>query len=117
MKSSTLLPFAATALAQSAAYGQCGGKTWTGATSCVTGYTCTYSNDYYSQCVPSSNAVTSTTTTSAPTTGPTTPVRSGTGKFKWMGINESGAEFGDGKFPGVQGTDYQFPTEATIGVS
>ncbi|KAG8945494.1 hypothetical protein FRC04_000779 [Tulasnella sp. 424] len=36
-----------------AAYGQCGGLTYTGATTCVSGYTCTYSNDYYSQCVPS----------------------------------------------------------------
>ncbi|KAF9036414.1 Oligoxyloglucan reducing end-specific cellobiohydrolase [Hymenopellis radicata] len=25
---------------------------WTGPTVCVSGYTCTYSNDYYSQCVP-----------------------------------------------------------------
>ncbi|KAG9004202.1 hypothetical protein FRB90_011043 [Tulasnella sp. 427] len=36
-----------------AAYGQCGGIGWTGGTTCVSGYTCTYSNDYYSQCVPS----------------------------------------------------------------
>ncbi|KAG8924499.1 hypothetical protein FRC00_005058 [Tulasnella sp. 408] len=36
-----------------AAYGQCGGIGWTGGTVCVSGYTCTYSNDWYSQCVPS----------------------------------------------------------------
>ncbi|KAG8984167.1 hypothetical protein FRB90_005502 [Tulasnella sp. 427] len=36
-----------------AAYGQCGGLNYTGPTTCVSGYTCTYSNDYYSQCVPS----------------------------------------------------------------
>ncbi|KAG8935049.1 Esterase/lipase/thioesterase [Tulasnella sp. 417] len=35
------------------AYGQCGGSGWTGATTCVSGYTCTYSNAYYSQCIPS----------------------------------------------------------------
>ncbi|KAI1322722.1 glycosyl hydrolase family 7 protein [Xylariaceae sp. FL0255] len=35
------------------AYGQCGGVGWTGATTCVTGYTCSASNSYYSQCVPS----------------------------------------------------------------
>lgn len=35
-----------------AAYGQCGGTGWTGSTTCVSGYTCTYSNAYYSQCLP-----------------------------------------------------------------
>ncbi|KAG8922320.1 hypothetical protein FRC02_011946 [Tulasnella sp. 418] len=34
------------------AYGQCGGQGWTGATSCVSGYKCQVSNEYYSQCVP-----------------------------------------------------------------
>lgn len=32
-------------------WGQCGGLGWTGATACADGYTCTYSNDYYSQCL------------------------------------------------------------------
>ncbi|KAF8203099.1 hypothetical protein BJ912DRAFT_842191 [Pholiota molesta] len=36
-----------------AAYGQCGGTNWTGGTVCVSGFTCTYSNAFYSQCVPS----------------------------------------------------------------
>ncbi|KAK6533632.1 hypothetical protein TWF694_002567 [Orbilia ellipsospora] len=31
-------------------YGQCGGATWTGPTTCAQG-TCTYSNPYYSQCL------------------------------------------------------------------
>ncbi|KAL7937633.1 carbohydrate-binding module family 1 protein [Trichoderma chlorosporum] len=33
-------------------YGQCGGNGWTGATCCAQG-TCQFSNDWYSQCVPS----------------------------------------------------------------
>ncbi|KAI0796064.1 glycosyl hydrolase family 61-domain-containing protein [Abortiporus biennis] len=33
-----------------AKYGQCGGIGWTGATTCVSGSTCTVLNDYYSQC-------------------------------------------------------------------
>ncbi|TAQ89066.1 hypothetical protein B7494_g2649 [Chlorociboria aeruginascens] len=33
-------------------YGQCGGQGWTGGTICISG-TCTYSNAYYSQCLPS----------------------------------------------------------------
>ncbi|KAJ3049832.1 hypothetical protein HK097_009169 [Rhizophlyctis rosea] len=32
-------------------YGQCGGRNWTGATTCAQG-TCKFSNDYYSQCLP-----------------------------------------------------------------
>ncbi|KZV99052.1 CEL6 protein [Exidia glandulosa HHB12029] len=35
------------------AYGQCGGTGWTGPTVCVSGFKCTVSNPYYSQCVPS----------------------------------------------------------------
>ncbi|KAG9052851.1 hypothetical protein FS842_009157, partial [Serendipita sp. 407] len=49
----------------SPAYGQCGGINWTGPTTCVSGYTCQYSNDWYSQCVPgvATTAVSSSTTT------------------------------------------------------
>ncbi|OIW34176.1 hypothetical protein CONLIGDRAFT_697114 [Coniochaeta ligniaria NRRL 30616] len=32
-------------------WGQCGGTGWTGPTACVAGSTCTYSNQYYSQCL------------------------------------------------------------------
>ncbi|KAG9077487.1 hypothetical protein FS749_010612 [Ceratobasidium sp. UAMH 11750] len=32
-------------------YGQCGGIGYTGPTTCASGSTCTYSNDYYSQCL------------------------------------------------------------------
>ncbi|CAG9950305.1 unnamed protein product [Clonostachys rosea f. rosea IK726] len=32
-------------------YGQCGGTGWTGPTTCQTGSTCTYVNDWYSQCL------------------------------------------------------------------
>ncbi|KAF2450584.1 carbohydrate-binding module family 1 protein [Karstenula rhodostoma CBS 690.94] len=37
-----------------AAYGQCGGNEFTGATKCVSGYTCTKYNDWYSQCITAS---------------------------------------------------------------
>ncbi|KAI1343287.1 glycoside hydrolase family 10 protein [Xylariaceae sp. FL0016] len=36
---------------QSAKFGQCGGSGWTGCTTCVSGSACTYSNDWYSQCL------------------------------------------------------------------
>ncbi|KAF9466622.1 beta-1,4-endoxylanase [Collybia nuda] len=45
----TLIPLVT---AQSGAWGQCGGSNWTGPTTCIAGYTCTYSNPYYSQCLP-----------------------------------------------------------------
>lgn len=32
-------------------WGQCGGSGWIGGTTCASGYTCTYFNDYYSQCL------------------------------------------------------------------
>ncbi|KIM24807.1 carbohydrate-binding module family 1 protein, partial [Serendipita vermifera MAFF 305830] len=34
-------------------YGQCGGASWTGPTVCASGSTCTFSNTWYSQCIPS----------------------------------------------------------------
>jgi xyloglucan-specific exo-beta-1,4-glucanase len=34
-----------------AEYGQCGGVAYSGCTVCAAGYTCTYSNPYYSQCL------------------------------------------------------------------
>ncbi|KAL3425826.1 Exoglucanase 2 [Phlyctema vagabunda] len=62
------------ALAQQQAYAQCGGKGWSGGTTCVSGYTCTFSNDYYSQCLPGS-AAPGTTTTARTTTAPGTTAR------------------------------------------
>jgi hypothetical protein len=35
-----------------AAWAQCGGGNWTGATKCSAGLKCTKHNDYYSQCIP-----------------------------------------------------------------
>jgi hypothetical protein len=32
-------------------YGQCGGQGWTGGTVCAAGSTCTFSNQWYSQCL------------------------------------------------------------------
>ncbi|KAG7427729.1 Exoglucanase 3 [Fusarium oxysporum f. sp. raphani] len=37
--------------AEVAAWGQCGGNNWTGATKCASGTKCTKHNNYYSQCV------------------------------------------------------------------
>ncbi|KAJ7256468.1 cellobiohydrolaseII [Mycena haematopus] len=71
-------------VAQSPIYGQCGGTGWTGATTCVSGSTCTFSNPYYSQCLPGAAGGTTTTahsTTTGPTssTGPTSTASAPTG--------------------------------------
>ncbi|KAH8811859.1 1, 4-beta cellobiohydrolase [Xylogone sp. PMI_703] len=68
------LAAAPAALAQSGPWGQCGGQGWTGSTTCVSGWTCVYSNPYYSQCLQGQGGGT-TTTTRGPTTGPTTSNR------------------------------------------
>ncbi|KAH7912494.1 carbohydrate-binding module family 1 protein [Hygrophoropsis aurantiaca] len=45
-------------------YGQCGGINWTGATTCPSGWTCTVSSEYYSQCLPGGTSVSPTTSAS-----------------------------------------------------
>ncbi|KAK3497443.1 putative cellulase precursor [Neurospora hispaniola] len=112
--------FAAGALAQSGAWGQCGGNGWSGATSCISGYTCNYVNDWYSQCqpgtaAPTTTAAATTLVTSTKTAPPaTTTTATPSGKFKWFGVNEAGGEFGDGIFPGRWGTEFTFPDTNTI---
>ncbi|KAI4848629.1 hypothetical protein E4T44_03823 [Aureobasidium sp. EXF-8845] len=61
--------FGTSAHAAAAAYAQCGGQGFTGDKTCVSGYTCTVSSAYYSQCLPGSNTarpVSSTKTSVAP---------------------------------------------------
>lgn len=50
------------------AYGQCGGQNYNGPTQCTSGWTCVYSNPYYSQCLPGGSSTTSGHTTTATTT-------------------------------------------------
>jgi len=80
LESTVVLVAGATlAAAQSPAWGQCGGIGWSGSTTCVSGYTCTYVNAYYSQCLPGTAQPSPTSTTSLPGTTPTTPPATGTG--------------------------------------
>jgi len=52
----------------------------TGATTCVAGYTCTYSNPYYSQCLPGTASTSSSTTIKPSSTSTTTkPTTTSTG--------------------------------------
>jgi hypothetical protein len=89
-----LLTLATAAFAQQAAWGQCGGKFqdstftackinncegngYSGQTTCVSGYTCKYVNDWYSQCQPGSAPPSSSSTYTPPPTS-TTSVPGGT---------------------------------------
>jgi hypothetical protein len=83
------------AYAQGQAYAQCGGSGWSGSTSCVSGYTCTKTNDYYSQCLPGGSNPTTTTrpsTTTTSRTGGSSPTGgSGSGRVSNAGVNVSGS--------------------------
>jgi endoglucanase len=125
MRFSTLLSgavLAVAAKAQQTAYGQCGGISWTGQTTCVSGYYCYYSNAYYSQCIPGTGGATTTATTATTTTSKqatittvTSAVAGATG-FRWLGVDESGPEFGSGVYPGVWGVNFIFPSLTTLDV-
>lgn len=113
--------FATGALADVGAWGQCGGQNWTGETTCVSGYTCVYSNAWYSQCLPGDSTPTTTNTaqsSSTMSTSTTSATSQPTGSsFKWFGVDESCAEFGQDYLPGVWGTHYTWPDTSTIAVS
>ncbi|OHF01587.1 cellulase [Colletotrichum orchidophilum] len=113
--------------AQAGPWAQCGGSGWTGATTCVSGYICIISNQWYSQCLPgsatpsasttlvtaSTTLVTKTTSTASPTATSTPPPVNSLG-WKWFGVNEAGGEFGEKTLPGTWGTDFIFPDPSTI---
>ncbi|OLN85427.1 Endoglucanase gh5-1-like protein 1 [Colletotrichum chlorophyti] len=120
---------AGAAAAQSGPWGQCGGQDWKGATTCVSGYTCVFSNQWYSQCLPGSSppppATTLVTRTSAATTSTSTLTVTSTIKtsatpqpsslgWKWFGVNEAGAEFGEKTLPGTWGKEFTFPNPSSI---
>ncbi len=114
-----LSAFLDAALCQQGPWAQCRGIGFTGVTTCITGYTCVYQNDWYSQCVSGSASTTVTTTFStklSSTTGSAIPTNTATGKFMWFGVDESCAEWGTA-IPGTLGVDYTWPSTATIQVS
>ncbi|TVY15410.1 putative endo-beta-1,4-glucanase B [Lachnellula arida] len=64
-----------------------------------------------------SSAAAVTTSTAAVTTSAaasSSSSASSNGTLEWLGVNESGAEFGTGNIPGVLGTDYIWPLTASI---
>ncbi|KAI1122008.1 carbohydrate-binding module family 1 protein [Nemania abortiva] len=84
--------FGRAAIAQQQAWGQCGGIDWTGPSTCVSGYTCSFLNDYYSQCVPGAATTSSmsSTTAASTTTGASTTLST---------ITTTTAAVGSGTYP------------------
>ncbi|CAK4147645.1 unnamed protein product [Aphanomyces euteiches] len=73
MKVATISAFLlGAAYAQNGAWQQCGGKGFTGTTTCVSGFTCSAQNEWYSQCVPSNGGSPPSAPSSAPSSAPTT---------------------------------------------
>ncbi|THV07369.1 endoglucanase [Dendrothele bispora CBS 962.96] len=106
------------ALSQSPAWGQCGGIGWSGATTCASGSSCVVSNAYYSQCIPGAASPTTTAPPSSPSGGgsgsSSDGTCSGTTKFRFFGVNQSGAEFGQTVIPGTYNKDYIWPAPSSI---
>ncbi|KAK2593451.1 hypothetical protein QQS21_008824 [Conoideocrella luteorostrata] len=118
----SLLALTVEALGQAGAFDQCGGKDWSDI--CIAGYTCTFINDEYSQCL-SGTAVSAkfrsrgviksaTVTGNMNNSRPRNSARNSEGRLKWLGVSESAAERGQGKYPGVWGEDFRFPNENAI---
>ncbi|KAI5118104.1 hypothetical protein M0805_005211 [Coniferiporia weirii] len=105
-----------------AVWDQCGARIvelgFTGSTTRDVRSACVSLNDYYLQCQPSTGA-TSTVTTPTSTVSSSGSTSSGTTcpnriKFKFFGVNESGAEFGNTVIPGTLGTNYAWPSPSSI---
>jgi len=88
--------------ADSPAWGQCGGQGWTGSTTCVTGYTCTVSNQWYSQCIPGAastskttaqSTATSTTISTTKTSSSVSPTSTGKANY-WFSFGDSYTQTG-----------------------
>ncbi|PQE18271.1 putative 1,4-beta-D-glucan cellobiohydrolase C protein [Rutstroemia sp. NJR-2017a WRK4] len=99
--------------AQGAAYAQCGGTGWSGSTSCVSGYVCTYSNPYYSQCLPGTATLTTSVSKTTTSSG-SSPTSSSSGKTKYIGTNIAGFDFGCGT-DGTCNVTAAYPPLASIG--
>ncbi|KAJ6546040.1 CEL4a mannanase [Mycena vulgaris] len=90
-----ILAFSLTSvLAQSPVWGQCGGQTWQGATTCVADTVCTVLNPFYSQCIPgTATTPPQTTTVSTPTSTVSVPAQTGFVKTSGTKFTLNGAPY------------------------
>ncbi|KAI9172586.1 Beta-glucosidase cel3A [Paramyrothecium foliicola] len=87
------------------AWGQCGGRQWTGETTCVSGYHCAAQNEWYSQCLPGSGPSststrrTSTSTSSIRTSTTSAPASSSTVSSRPASVSSSSTTSSGGSLP------------------
>ncbi|KAJ7481826.1 lipolytic enzyme, partial [Mycena latifolia] len=81
-----------------------GGIGWTGATTCVSGSVCTFSNPWYSQCLPGI-ATTTTVTTATTTTSRSTTFAPSSTSTSTTGLNIRLLPLGDSITFGLQSSD------------
>lgn len=67
----TILGVTTVVAAQVPAWGRCGGEGYTGQRTCVSGYSCVYVNNWYSQCQPGSTTASESSSTTMSTSAPT----------------------------------------------
>ncbi|KAJ5109574.1 hypothetical protein N7532_002219 [Penicillium argentinense] len=110
MKSLAIFLLASLASAAVAPYGQCGGRGYSGDTSCQSGWVCQYQNSYYSQCVAgsgtTSTTTTATTTSSSTTTSKTSTTLATTTKTTTTSVATSTV------FPGTSGLNFTIDGKA-----
>ncbi|KAK3328683.1 1, 4-beta cellobiohydrolase [Cercophora scortea] len=73
------------------AWAQCGGIGFSGATCCVSGYTCSVGNPYYSQCLPSSQVTTTAAATTSSTSSTTAKASTSTSSTTTKAASSSSA--------------------------
>ncbi|CAG7919398.1 unnamed protein product [Penicillium olsonii] len=91
MKNLSFLGLASLASAQAAGYSQCGGSGYSGSTTCASGWTCQYQNEWYSQCVKAADG--GTTLTTKASTSTTTKAAATTTKATTTAANPGGTSF------------------------
>ncbi|KIO16344.1 hypothetical protein M407DRAFT_34003 [Tulasnella calospora MUT 4182] len=93
--------------------GQCGGVGYTGETTCASGLTCVYQNDWYYQCLNTGGVT--TTTTKAATTTTTTKATTTTGSTSaGTGAKGSPVGFATGTTGGAGGVTVTPTTQAEL---
>ncbi|KIO19215.1 polysaccharide lyase family 1 protein [Tulasnella calospora MUT 4182] len=102
-----------------AEYGQCGGSGWTGDTTCDSGLTCVYQNDWYYQCLKSSSTATTTTsktttTTTKITTTTTKTTTTATSSSTGTSAKGTPVGFGAGTTGGAGGVTVTPTTQAEL---
>ncbi|KAG8946400.1 hypothetical protein FRC04_011846 [Tulasnella sp. 424] len=108
------------ALAVVAEYAQCGGLSYTGDTTCASGLTCVYQNDWYYQCLKSTATGTTTTakttttsTKTTTTTGSTSTGSSGAGTPVGFATGTTGGAGGPTVTPTTQAELITYLSDST----